>query len=421
MNNTLSYIKTCVITFIIVVFLAFIPLILDNMFNINIFYLPPKFSKEIYEENYIGYDLYLLTEKKLKNPKDYKVNLDLGKLYDELQLYNFAEKEYKEAIEKASWAYEPKFKLARNYVQQKDYNLADVLVSQIEDTSYSVLVYNKAVFYEYLADALFQDKNYEKSFEYYKIAANYFSKIQNEADRLVNKIVETGIKLADTKVENNLPEQAIDQFLLILQIKDLPIVKYKLALLYEESNPVRALQYMESVYKINPLIINYDIYRNLLRKLIYESYKENDYQKAELYSLKLDKLNNYVYKNYVMQDDFAISILDLNINNYFFGLVSRISFKFKIKNNMPISFKDLYITVSYISGDKEIYNKTINIIKKNKLIEPYSFSDAIKIDKIICNFKKDKKVNTKNARVRILIAKKQNKPKYSLGNIFISK
>ena len=115
---------------------------------------------------------------------------------------------------------------------------------------------------------------------------------------------------------------------LLFLYKETPVLLYKLAILYKDFDPVTANKYMEKTYKMDPGLINYDLYEELLIKLIKFYYENGDDLKTELYKHKLKSIKTF-QKRYVITDkDVAIDVEKLK--------VSKQSFKNKTQNKYKI-------------------------------------------------------------------------------------
>ena len=90
-----------------------------------------------------------------------------------------------------------------------------------------------------------------------------------------------------------------------------------MALLYREFDLVKACEYMEKTYKIDPALINYDIYEEILIGLANYYYVNGKDIEKELYLHKLKAIKNFQKRYVITEKDVRINITKLNIGILF--------------------------------------------------------------------------------------------------------
>ena len=96
-SKTKGYLRTFLITFVVLNVVAFIPLLFHDFF----IQFDPSLSKEyLNSSDYLTVEAYKIQKLKVKKPKDYILNVELARIYMKLSYYVLAQNEYLEALEK---------------------------------------------------------------------------------------------------------------------------------------------------------------------------------------------------------------------------------------------------------------------------------------------------------------------------------
>ncbi|UKI40426.1 MAG: hypothetical protein L6V95_09530 [Candidatus Melainabacteria bacterium] len=82
--------------------------------------------------DYLNMEAYKLQKLKKRKKEDYKINVELARIYMRLNYYVLAENEYKEAIEKKRTKSFLYFELAQCYLIQKKYDEATTLIENLQ-------------------------------------------------------------------------------------------------------------------------------------------------------------------------------------------------------------------------------------------------------------------------------------------------
>ena len=290
MNNRKikGYIKTFFITIVVLNVVAFIPLLFHDFF---VQFDPSLSQSYLNSPDYLNMEAYKLQQLKKEKNKDYKINIELARIYMRLNYYVLAENEYKEAIIKEknkSFIY---FELAQCYLIQKKYDEALTLIENLQFKNTTSLINNKIKFYIELMNAYYHNEEYYKGYKIYNKIKKYYPDT-NKIPKVIKKIYyKIGLTLVDEYVINGKLEKAFELLHELIQINNSNIINYKLGLLYFEQDPKKALDYFEKVYKSDYSIINFDLYKRLLENLQMDAYYRNDIVEMELYKLKLNRLN----------------------------------------------------------------------------------------------------------------------------------
>ena len=356
-----------------------------------------------------------------QTPGDYVLNVKLGNLYELLLDEKNAEKQYKLAISKSPYGvYSSYFGLANLYLKQRKYKDALFIVKKLKNTDHKPLLIAKGDFYMNLGDLLWKDNNYEESVKQYKVAYFYYKKVDSEKkDSAIVGILDCYNKIADEDFKKHNIKGAIESLETALLYKETSIVYYKLAILYKDVNPIIANSYMEKTYKMDPGLINFDIYEEILIKLMRYYYLQSQDIKTELYHNKLRAIRNFEKRYYLKADDVKINIQKLQLKNNLLRSKQTVKVKFNIENTSKSDFNTLFVTVSlkYDHKSKEIYSTKLYSKKKplkTRTTSPeysfqYTYSD------------KDEIFSAKDIELEFYVSKKDNMRKVLVKSVKIDR
>ena len=165
-------------------------------------------------------------------------------------------------------------------------------------------------------------------------------------------------------------------------------LKYRLAVLNYGNNDKKSYDYFVKTQEINPAIINYDLYYNLILKLIDKAKQNNDKQEAKLYKQKAVFLKKYVNSNFISNDDFQLDNIQGSVVTTFWGAKKHIDVKFDITNNTKYPYKKLYALVELNVNGNQL-SKEIAIGEMQKVIAPHvqvsGITCKIDISKVLGN------------------------------------
>ena len=201
--------------------------------------------------------------------------------------------------------------------------------------------------------------------------------------------------------------------------KETPIIYYKLAVLYKDVNPIIANSYMEKTYKMDPGLINFNIYEEILIKLIRYYYLQSQDIKTELYHNKLKAVRNFEKRYYITADDVKINIKKLEVRNNLLHTKQTIRVKFNIENASKSDFNTLFLTagLKYNHNLKEIYSAKLyskkKPLKSRTASEEYSFKYTYS--------DKDEIFSAKDIELEFYASKKDNMRKIPVKSIKIER
>ena len=341
-----------------------------------------KISNTAKDNEIILYLIDKYTEMANKNPGNYSYNVKLGNLYELVFNYHEAEAQYKKAINKSPYGvYSSYLGLANLYIKQGKHKEALNIVKQLKNTDHKPLLLAKGDFYMNLGDVLWQKQNYDDAVTQYKIAFFYYKKVDSKKKSIaITSILDCYNKIADIYYEQNKIDKAIQSLDTALLYKETPIILYKLALLYKDYDPLAANKYMEKTYKLDPGLINFDIYEEILFNLVKMYYIKGQDIETDLYKHKLKAIKDFQKRYVITEKDVTVDIIKYGLKKNLFKTKNTAYVKFKIDNTSKYDFNKLYLIVKlrHDNGSKTVFEKKL-FSKKNPL-KSRTASDTYKIE-----------------------------------------
>lgn len=322
-----------------------------------------KMTNTAKDNELIEYLIKVYKEKAAEDPGDYNLNVKLGNLYELIFDYSKAEKEYKEAISKSPYGvYSPYFGLASIYLKERKYKEALIIVKRLENKDHKPLLIAKGDFYMNLGDALWNDKKLKEALQQYKLAFFYYKKVNSKKKEMaITNIVDCHDKIANEYFKNKEPLKAVESLETSLFYRETPFIFYKLAILYKDIDPIKANKYIEKTYVTDPGIINYEIYEEILIKLINLYFVNNKDIEMDLYRHKLKSIRTFQKRYVLTENDIKINIEKLRHKTNFFKSKYKLNVKYKIENTSKYDYNTLYII------GKLRMNDTVREIHSQKL------------------------------------------------------
>lgn len=420
-ETILEYLRTVLISLFIALVIAGVATAFSKVVAEHHIKMISKITNTAKDDEIISALITKFSDLSQKNPGDYLLNVKLGNLYELMLDEKNAEEQYKIAIEKSPYGvYSSYFGLANLYLKQKKYKEALTIVKKLKNTDHKPLLVAKGDFYMNLGDLLWKEQDYIESVKHYKVAYFYYKKVDSEKkESAVVGILDCYNKIADEDYKNKKINDAIESLETALLYKETPIVYYKLAVLYRDVNPIIANSYMEKTYKMDPGLINFDIYEEILIKLMRYYYISGQDIKTELYHNKLKAIKNFQKRYFITDKDVKINIQDLKLKNNLLRSKQTLRVKFNIENNSKSDFNTLFLVVSikYDGDSKEIYSTKLYSKKhplKSRTISPeykfkYTYSD------------KDEIFSAKDMELDFYVSKKDNMRKILVKSVKVKR
>lgn len=416
LNAILEYSKTIFITIVcvfIVVIFAFV-IIQHQVYESQ--------EQDQLQDDSIQYSLVGVLIQKNKYleeeyPKNYKINLKLGVLYEIYKDYNNSEAEYKLAIEKAPYTeFKPQYKLANLYIRMDRLDDAQKVMDDILERPDKKLIDYKGTIYSRIGDQYYNNGDYASAIPKYEKAMSYFNIIKSKkAKDVKNSLASAYVYIAERYVSNMQIDAAITCLTTANSLVNAPILKYKLALLLINSNPGLAYNYFEEVFKKEPSIINYDVYYNFLSKLAKDAEVSGDSTQAKLFRYKAEKFKEYYNNNILTINDIA---LEYSNGEMIFNPWTRkykINFEFKIKNTSKRDLNSLFINIVFKADDVVFSEYSAQIIDNKDPLKAGDLSPLIYLNAYKARTPEDNK--TTKFTADISVSKLQNSYKIYLKTV----
>lgn len=384
MNKTaiLEYVRTIVIALIVALVMAGVATGCSKVIAEHHIKMLSKMTNTAKDNEVILSLINKYKELSAKNPGDYMLNVRLGNLYELMYNYTSAQEQYQIAIEKSPYGvYSSYLGLANLYLKMGRYDDALKIVKQLRNTNHKPLLVAKGDFYMNLGDLLWQKEDYVNAVKQYKFAFFFYKKVDSDKkDLAVTGILDCYNKLADYDYETGQIDKAVESLETALLYKETPIVFYKLAILYKDFNPLKANEYMEKTYKLDPGLINFDIYEEILISLMKHYYANGQDIETDLYKHKLRAIKNFQKRYVITEKDVKINIKKLRLRNNLLHSKQTILCKFNIENTSKYDFNTLYLVVKlrYDGKTRDIYTNKFyskkEPLQSRKTSDEYSFS-----------------------------------------------
>lgn len=414
-KEVFEYLKTFFLTLI---FITVVTLLLTIMAKENATEKPLKKSITEYkfEQTNLLIEQYKYEEK--ASPFNYVINIELGLLYESLAKLNEAEQEYQKAIKKSPYGiFEPKFLLAELYIKERRFTEALELIGNINEYPNQSLIASKAIFYEKIAKAMYEEHQYANAVKEYKNSFYYRNKTLSKLDNIEKDVTAAFIARADEQKDD------IDRALITiedgLELVDSPELLYKLALLNQDIDPQKSLEIYSKLQKTNPSVIDYDTYFNFLDKLKSQAQTQGDEIKAQLYEGKIKKLQRFVDYNITYPDDFEIKITKTKYHQSKFGIDNYIEFEFEVQNKAYKEISKLFTYIEIYNNNKLIDKYEKRIIQKENPLKIGRKTDPINI-KVKFTPKNDF-IQTKDVTILIFLTKNKKVDNTFMTEILIPK
>lgn len=356
-----------------------------------------------------------------EHPNDYRIDIHLGYLHKVIREYNKAEMYYKKAVQKAPLGvYKPLYELGSFYVETDRLKDAREALESLPDKSGKTLIKYQSYLCRKLGDAYYKKGLYYYALENYEEAMYYWNKQRkpgtNYTKEVNKKIFQSTINIADICVNDN----KIDEAILFLKRAEKIYPKnfnvlYKLALTTANNKPEESYKYFKTVFKSNPVKVDYTAYYKLLDNLSAKYEFEGDYVNAKLFAFRAKNLINIVSEEIIYPKDIDFKVTGTTL--YKLNKKYKILIKYNLQNisNMPI--KKLNMDVVYKLDNKIIEEYTKQILEPNQTL---LIGDSLNESTIIPNlFRKYKNSEIPKLTAEIYLYKtKDNKICVFKDNLF---
>lgn len=261
--------------------------------------------------------------------QSYAVCMHVGYLYETVHDYPKAQYAYELALRKAaSDNYTPSFKLIGVLIAQEQFKEANALLDSITDSHNKKLVKLKSRSYIIMGDKYYSLGKFISAGKCYEKAKFYYDRFKIK-DKVVEKsieirIVNAYIKAADVMAQSGKNTDAV-RFLKKAEKYDATNfnIRYKLAIVYSDLDPVKSTEYFESLLLEQPQNIDYGTYCKALMKAGNIADLKGDATQAKYYRYKIHSVDLFIDRKVIYKND-----IDVNLDSF---RVRKFLFKYKVK------------------------------------------------------------------------------------------
>lgn len=306
--------------------------------------------------------------------KKYTICLQVGNLYATANEYMNAEFAYRLAIEKAqTGVYTPYLRLIEVLVEQEKFDEARDVIKSVKDIQNKQLIKFKTRAYIVLGDKYYSIGKFlsaAKSYEQAKFYYDKFSKKDLKIDEsIIVRITNAYIETANEMVKCGYNSDAV-RFLKKAEKyspKDFEI-KYKLAIIYSDLDPIKAVDYFEPLLEKQPQYIDYGVYGKALMKAANIADLEGKPALAKFYRYRIHSVDIFVGEKVIYKNDIEVILNSFIVKKMWFKYKLRAKYKFKNISNNDI--RNLSVDFVLRQNDKILETVTKKIV--NPKIPLYS-------------------------------------------------
>lgn len=329
-------------------------------------------NKRDIEQNLVLYEIEQL-KTNTKYWDNSRLCYEIGSLYEMIYLFDMASKYYQRSIELATRNYYvPHFKLAKLNLERNKFEDAEFVINLIPNINNKRIKYNKGLFYEDLSVKYANKNRVDDAILAIKRAIVFFKTSNNEKYKNAkNEQAYLLMRKSEELIRQNKVKEAMEVLNKATKENDSAELKYRLAILNYDFNNEKALKLFEETQKTNPVIINYNLYYQLLDNLIKKSEQNKKNVEVKIYKQKQNALKKYINANFIYEGDFKLENIQATVESKKWGVKKFIHLTFDIKNNSKDTIKNLYAQLDFNVNGKD-FSENIKIGNKNGVIMPYA-------------------------------------------------
>lgn len=302
--------------------------------------------------------------------KNYAVCMRVGNLYKTAKDYKNAQKAYEIAVSRAKrGTYNHYVQLVEVLVAQEKFEEAENVIKSVTDEKNINLIKFKARSYITMGDKYYSIGKFIKAAKAYELAQFYYSRF-SKRDKTITKsiqdrIVNSYTEAAGIMVKNGLNSDAV-RFLKKAESyePDNNSIKYKLAVVYSDLDPILSVKYFEKLFDKMPQNVDYGAYNKALIKSANIEDLQGNSTRAKYYRYKIHSLDLFVNNKVVYKNDIEVYLTSFKIRKFIFKY--RLTGHFTFKN---ISASDIFrLSADFVLKDRDKVKEicTVNITDRNK-------------------------------------------------------
>lgn len=333
--------------------------------------------------------------------KSYAVCMQVGNIYELAHEYKNAQFAYEIALEKSGYgSYSSYYKLTKVLIAQEKFDEAQNVIKSVKDISDKNLIKYKSRAYIEMGDKYYSIGKFLSAAKSYEKAKFYYDKFTRKdpvvESSIKNRIVNAYIETADIMVKSCLNSDAV-RFLTKAE-KYLPDnfnIKYKLAIIYSDLDPVKSVEYFEPLLKEKPQQIDYGVYSKALMKSANIMDLEGKPTRAKYYRYKIHSIDIFVNQKVVYKNDIEVLLDKFIVRKPWFTYRLKAAYRFKNVSHTNIR----NMSADFVLRREDKVLETISVKCVGKSAPLYSNGGVTEEIKIVF----DKNIFTKNELSQYLI------------------
>ena len=293
--------------------------------------------------------------------KSFKICMQVGNLYESAEDYYKAEYAYYLAYNKAPENnYNAHYRLARLLITMQKFDDAQKIIDSVVDTNNVKIVNFKTRIYINMGDKYMAENKFVKAAAAYEKAKYYYEKL-SKRDKYVHnsikkRLSEAYLNTADVMVTNGYNSDAIKY---LKQARtyapDNDMIKYKMAIVYADLDPIVSVDYFNSLLEKMPQHIDYDVFIRALMKASNIAEIQGDTVKSKYYRYRAHSVDLFVNNKVVYKNELDVELKNFNIKKVFFRY--KLNAKFTLINNSSNDINRLHaeFILRQKNDNKEVY------------------------------------------------------------------
>ncbi|MBQ2983290.1 MAG: hypothetical protein IJD57_00645 [Candidatus Gastranaerophilales bacterium] len=309
-----------------------------------------------------------LQKKLLTEPNNYMIYIKLAHIHEDYSDFKKANQYYEKALKLSNKSNFSLYNYAIFLAKQKFYTLSATFAEDLILHNKKAIEY-KAKIYETMADKMEADGEYLAATKAYQVAHKYAKSLHGKEfyEQISKKYSTSCIELADINVQDKKIEEAIMNLKNSLKIYETDVAKYKLALIYKDTNTKEAYKLLADVFKKNPFMVNPYILNEVLEDLIAQAKSQGNISLADFYIMKKNRFEKQLKEEYIYKGDLTIENAHIVVHKPNIFSKKHYFLKFDLKNNTKTIIENLYFEFEVYINDKKYDAKKHIITSSNKL------------------------------------------------------
>ena len=321
--------------------------------------------------------------------KNYTICMQVGGLYEAAKDYPNAQIAYEKAVERAKPGnYTPYYKLTSVLIAQDKFEDADKLIRSVADIKNKSLIKFKTRSYIEMGDKYYSIGKFLKAARSYEKAKYYYGRFSKRDkkidDSITKRIVNSYTEASTILVKEGYNSDAV-RFLekALKYAPDNFYIKYKLAIIYSDLDPVLSIEYFEPLIKKMPQHIDYSTYNKALLKAANICELEGNLTKAKFYRYKSHSIDLMINNKVIYKNDIEVIMNSFTVKKFLFRY--RLKGDYKFRN---VSNADIYrMFADFVLKEKDKVKETVTVqcVTKQKPL----FSNGEDTDDIVVKLGKN--------------------------------